>query len=797
MPAAVSASRDAIRSVAPGDRAVDASDRRGRRWPIVTGLAGIVLVLTMGSGQAVTPTGNVSHSKVRRVLLVSYPATTWERVLSAGPPTLIDLLSRSAVASMSLRTIGRTTTAGEAYATIGAGNRSTADPVSAGQAWPSDASVEGSTAGAVFERRCGCSALGAGILHLGMPQVDRLNGRLLYGARPGQMGTTLKAAGHNPAVVANASEALGPAEATTHVEAALAVVDTDGRVAAGSVGAGLLVEDPSASFGVRTNDAAAARAVRAAWHGADVVLLEMSDLARVEAYASFASDPSTLRARAAAMTRADRLLGAVLADMDLSRDRVIIFSPTSPTGSTQLAIAAIAGKDIQPGLARSATTRRPGYVTLADIAPSVLAAFDVTPPRTVAGTAITSAGGQRPSTRTLQVLQHDNEVSAIRDRASGSTTTSFLVFQAVSWGLALLALTEAPRLRPVVAFVMLVDLALPSLSYLLSAVPYLEVSAPLFVVAWFGAATLIAVLATAARAPLRRRIGAAATMAVPLIPVTLTLPVLLVDVATGSRLQLNTVFGYSPTVAGRFAGWGNLTFAVVASSAIVAATGWWSIAAGRARRTGAAPVALLFAAVVAADGLPSLGSDVGGVLALIPAAVVVVLILAGRRVGSVRIIQAGLGAAAVLTALAALDLARPPAARTHLGRLAAMVIGGDRTGLATTLHRKLNANVSILTSSKWTWLVPAAVVVVAVLLWLRPALPATLRGLMPGSRACVVGTLVAGGLGLMVNDSGIAIPAMMLAVVLPYMAFLLLHLSATSDPPLPLSTVTPAKREFA
>ena len=38
---------------------------------------------------------------------------------------------------------------------------------------------------------------------------------------------------------------------------------------------------------------------------------------------------------------------------------------------------------------------------------------------------------------------------------------------------------------------------------------------------------------------------------------------LCLDVMLGGRLQLNTVFGYTPTVAGRFAGLGNLAFALV------------------------------------------------------------------------------------------------------------------------------------------------------------------------------------------------------------------------------------------
>ena len=57
----------------------------------------------------------------------------------------------------------------------------------------------------------------------------------------------------------------------------------------------------------------------------------------------------------------------------------------------------------------------------------------------------------------------------------------------------------------------------------------------------------------------------------PLLLVGLSWLVLVVDVLTGGRLQINTVFGYSPLVAGRFAGLGNLAFAIVGVGAVVVA----------------------------------------------------------------------------------------------------------------------------------------------------------------------------------------------------------------------------------
>ena len=51
----------------------------------------------------------------------------------------------------------------------------------------------------------------------------------------------------------------------------------------------------------------------------------------------------------------------------------------------------------------------------------------------------------------------------------------------------------------------------------------------------------------------------------------LSVVVLGVDILTGASLQLSTVFGYSPIVAGRFAGYGNQAFSILTISSLVVA----------------------------------------------------------------------------------------------------------------------------------------------------------------------------------------------------------------------------------
>ena len=100
------------------------------------------------------------------------------------------------------------------------------------------------------------------------------------------------------------------------------------------------------------------------------------------------------------------------------------------------------------------------------------------------------------------------------------------------------------------------------------------------------------------------------------------------DLLVGAPLQLNTTFGYSVAVAGRFTGLGNLAFALFGSATIVLA----ALIVDRTGPRGVRVAVGLMAAVVVVEGLPMLGADVGGVLAMVPAFGVTALVLLGRRI---------------------------------------------------------------------------------------------------------------------------------------------------------------------
>jgi hypothetical protein len=747
---------------------------------------------------------------VEKVLIFSLPRVTWADFAEADLPHLTELLSHSMVAKLSPRTAGPRTMAADGYATIGAGNRAdgAATEIVGGYALDRDERIDGRFAYQAYQARVGKQADGQ-VLHLGLAEVIRQNQQNRYGAEPGALGSALHAAGRRTAVVGNAD-----AHGLRDRSAALAVMGRDGSVDRGQVSSKLIKADPTSPFGYELSPLAVADAFDTAWRTSDLTLVEASDLERVDAFEELALPEAWQKLRRDALRDADELLGELLDRVDLSSDLVLVVTPAVPRKGEELGIFAMAGPGVQPGVAVSGSTRRNGYLTLPDIAPTILERFGVPAPLSMTGTPI-RLGQARPVDRAMiDDYVRANELSVFRDRVTGPVTVVFIVLLALAYLLAGLALVLRGRLgdrwRRTTRGLLLAVLAIPPVTFLSGLIPYDRLGPVGYVAVLLLGAAGVAVGAAWAGRLWRGRLSGASVVLPPLLIITLTWFTMIVDVLLyGGRLQLDTVFGYSPIVAGRFAGYGNFAFSLVAICAVIMVTGAWAIS-GRAvtrpdetdattgqdnatgkprwRGYGLALVAAVLAFTVVVDGYPAYGSDVGGVLAAVPAFTVVLLVLAGVGITWRRLLLVGLLTLATLAVFAMVDVSRPPEARTHLGRL----VTSDSTGLSILIQRKLFANLNILTSSIWTWVVPIAVAFLIVLslrrfgpTWEaspngRPSAPATsalgaLRRGLPGMRACLWGALVVAVLGFALNDSGIAVPAMMSTVLLPYLGYMILR----------------------
>ncbi|HEY1280018.1 MAG TPA: hypothetical protein VGF22_10130, partial [Acidimicrobiales bacterium] len=342
----------------------------------------------------------------------------------------------------------------------------------------------------------------------------------LFGAEPGALGDALARAGMATGVVGSA-------------DAALALMDGAGRVTHGAVAPA----DVVAPF-------------EQAWGQSRVVLVEPG--------------------------RDD--LSAILDRVDLARDLVLVVAPVAPGDAAALTVFGAAGPGMGTGLARSATTRRDGYVTLPDVGVTVLDALGVEVPAAMNGTTVTANGGAPYTHARATALADTNTIAVFRDRTVGPVSVAFVVLQVLIYAVALAALVgHRPRVALGAAMAGMVVLAVPTVTFLAGLVRYDRLGLTGYTLAVFGVAIVLA----AAAWTLRRWHLLAPALAL----VALSWLVQIVDIVTGGRLQINTTLGYSLIVAGRFQGFGNLAFAVVAAAAIVLATGLWGEApAPRAAR---------------------------------------------------------------------------------------------------------------------------------------------------------------------------------------------------------------------
>jgi hypothetical protein len=245
--------------------------------------------------------------------------------------------------------------------------------------------------------------------------------------------------------------------------------------------------------------------------------------------------------------------------------------------------------------------------------------------------------------------------------------------------------------------------------------------------------------------------------------------VLVVDVVSGAHLQFNSGFGFSPEVAGRFIGLGNISYAFLASAAVLLA----GLVAHRVGgRAGAwAGISVLGVAVVV-DGAPFLGADVGGVLTMVPAFALTAALLLGRRVRAGAVVALFAVTAIAISIAAVVDSLRPAAQRTHLGRLVEQIGDEGSSAFTSVVVRKLEMNLSTLASSDWRPIAAAVLGLVAYLAWSRDHHLRRLVASVPEMRASLVGFAVVAALGYALNDQGIVIPAAMLAVLGPVLVTL-------------------------
>lgn len=643
-----------------------------------------------------------------RAVLIGVPGLQWSDLGPEITPNLWRLAGQSAAGSLSVRAVGRVTCPYDGWLTVSAGVRSA---VGYGCGLPPVPGPDGP---------------GAAI-----PDYDYLY-RVAGQKNAGTLGEAVHTAGE-------CTTAVGPG-------AALALADRKGRVDFYAPSSATLPPD--------------------ALGRCRVAAVDVDDLIRPYVTGDRLPDVEealTPQQRATALRRADARVGAVLDA--LPEDATVLLAGLADHGAApHLRVAMMRAADASGRLLGAPSTHREDITLLPDITATVLAVTGITTPPTVIGVPWQTGGSRTGGTQAVrsELVNADVAGQTIRN-AGGIFFTVVAVLQVAFYVTAFLLM----RRRRGLGGVRVAALALASVpvsTYLVNLLPWHHTGAPALVLAGGIAGLALLLAAVALAGPWRRS---------PLGPLTVvagvTAAVLAGDLLTGTSLQLNSLMGYTAVVGARYYGLGNIPFALFATSVLLLTTSIAHRLAGRGRRTAAvAAVVVLGCSAMILGGWPGVGSDFGGVIAFVPGIAVTALLIAGRRVSIVKLGGFCVAGGITVMVIAYLDHLRPPASQTHLGRFVGQVLTGEAMEV---IGRKLGAMLGTLLSPNLMPIVITAAVFLVYAL-LRPdtasagVLPAAF-GHSPALRAGLIGTLVSGVVGMLVNDSGAAVLSMALALGVP------------------------------
>ncbi len=731
----------------------------------VIGVLAVPLLMATTADPAAADT---AKPKARRLLVISLPAVTWQDIEDRVHqlPNLTRLLDESAIGGLTTRTIDRHTTLADGYVTLGAGARSVGTETETdGEGFEVGEPFADTTAGQVFERRTG-RTVDHGLVNLGIGGIVDKNEQELFDAEIGALGDKLASSNWSRAVIANGDgeDTQQPLGGYYRRQAVSGLMGSNGEVSAGAVGPELLVPDARAPFGLRYDNDAVLDVFRDVWKPHTVALVEASDLVREDAYRPLATSSQRARLLGQALRRTDELVGGLLRQVDPEHDAVMVVGPVHPARKVQLSVAALRAPGVKPGLLRTGTTRRPGFVQIVDIAPTILDRIGLTAPDAMEGRPfeIRDEGGSAVQRRAGIV--DANAAATFRDEVVSVVAIVFVVIQIalVLGALVWLARPGRRRVGAVLHFSGLAALGFIVALLLAQLVPFHDYGQ----FAYWGALAAAAL----ALAALYRLAGRRDRIMSVVVALGAIVVVLVVDVLFGAPLQLSNPLGYSPLLAARFSGYGNIAYSALASAAVLIA----GLLAHRiGGRRGVWTAIAVLAVVFVVDGAPMWGSDVGGVLSILPAYAATAYLLLGYRI-RLRTVLLGLVATVVaLVAFGVFDLTRPSDKRTHLGRLLETVQTRGWSGVSTVIERKIYANLSVLLGSTWLLVVLAVLAFLAYTYSRRRDRLQAIVDWVPELRASYVGFAILATLGFALNDSGIAIPGMMLSVLMPVIVVLL------------------------
>jgi hypothetical protein len=660
----------------------------------------------------------------------------------SADPVWQHLVGQGSLGLINTRTASRVHAAAT-HLSIGAAFRADA-PTTAMLALEAGEELQGLKAEAAFTALTQQPPAPQGLMVLSLPQLQRANTYSASDGGVGWLGRRLREMGYSVALVGN-SDTLD----LKRRPAALIVMDEQGRIPLGRVGQDLVYTDPDWPFGRRTDYEALSAAVSDYSH-ADLVVIELGDLARLDAYRERMSERQWMSHRAQAVA----LMGSFINTLwQQTRTAVLIVTPTPRADRLGrgywLAPILLLIPDQPAGLITSRHTRRPGIAANIEVAQVVLSLVEGSDPEPWFSKAHPQALSRLIADYRFIINTYDQRKPVLQSYVIFCIAvflfSAFIIvnrqWRATVWHIALLSITAFP----------LALLILPLL-------------APSSVAAALFYSVIIAVVLALIAWHLGRR-----SLRSFLLILGATVAALCLDQICRTNLIQRSILGYDCISGARYYGIGNEYVGVLLTSSVMFVGILLQMFGRRHVRL---MTILFFAAVALVVGAPWWGANNGGAIAALFGFSLTILLILEIPVSWRHLVIIVLSVFASAILVIAADLLFWPQGPSHLALLARRVATEGWQPLITVAGRKIAMNIRLFRYTIWTRVL---VVSLAITLWLlhRPAtwVRKPLERL-PMVLAATKGALITAIVALLVNDSGVVAAATAMIPVTTILLFL-------------------------
>lgn len=688
-----------------------------------------------------------------RVLIIDLPRLTLQEI-DTGYPNLLKLVETGAVGLMATP-LAEPLSLDQIYLAINSGLQlKTAEEnylvFDVGEEY------KGIPAGRLYQSLTGEKAPLSGAVHLSLAKIVQINSQNLAVAENiGMLGRIL----HQNKIKTGA---IGNADADLISRCgSLLLMDQKGQLDYGAIGPESTSLDPRFPFGLRTDTGQILNAWRNLSDRAQVIVVTLGDLERLERFNTYLNDYQWNRYRRQVLAEYDRLLGDILGEIDARNTLTMVFTALPPARNYgkngRLAPVIIKGPGFRSGLIASASTRRPGFLTCYDLPVTILSFLHIPKNQFFSGHILTGTGGDW-----RQIAAEEPGLVKNYDlRWPLLTVYGYLLI-----GLVLAAFLGAvfwPRRYNYfqgLAYGYLFLLTIPAIFLIEAAINPLDWVSIIGLTLGLGALVFGAALILAHRDQLR----------VLAVISAFTVGLILFEGAFNGFLELRSFLGYSVIAGARFYGVGNEYAGFLLGAYIVAVSSFLPCL----RRYRIQLLWLITGLIAVFLAHPNLGANItGGIIALIGLGVTNYLWVE-RPIRAKEVLGLA-GALVVLLILVGLwDICLNRSNMSHFGQFLTLLKGADFPMIWGLLNRKLALNFRLIAYTPWTKVLIAILVVIPFIYSRPPGKVADLIQKYPNRLRGFFGLTLTAIAALVLEDSGIVTVTTMFIFGMPMLLLVLL-----------------------